>query len=187
MAASGCAKPARNDLYVLLPGQSGHVGAVAVMSGETSRVLDKPYEAARVTAPGHVETETTNGQAVEQKFAAALDAQPRRPISFTVYFQEGKDELTTESMLVVTQIFAEIANRAAPDIIVIGHTDTVGGTAWNDELSLRRAQRMRDELVKLGAPADRIRVAGRGKRELLVPTADGVSEPRNRRVEVSVR
>ena len=70
---------------------------------------------------------------------------------------------------------------------MIGHTDRVGTVPYNDALSLRRAERARDELVKAGVPADRIRVEGRGEREPLVATADEVAEPRNRRVEIDVR
>jgi outer membrane protein OmpA-like peptidoglycan-associated protein len=81
----------------------------------------------------------------------------------------------------------EIARRPAPEIVVIGHTDRVGAVPYNDTLSLRRAERVRDELVKVGIAADRIRVAGRGEREPLVPTADEVAEARNRRVEINVQ
>jgi outer membrane protein OmpA-like peptidoglycan-associated protein len=81
----------------------------------------------------------------------------------------------------------EIARRPAPEIVVIGHTDRVGAVPYNDALSLRRAERVRDELVKVGITADRISVAGRGEREPLVPTPDEVAEPRNRRVEINVR
>ena len=87
----------------------------------------------------------------------------------------------------IQQIFAEIARRPAPEIAVIGHTDRVGSVQSNDALSLRRAQKIRDDMVKLGVPADQIQVAGRGEREPLVATEDEVAEPRNRRVEISVR
>jgi len=70
---------------------------------------------------------------------------------------------------------------------VIGHTDTVGADAFNDKLSLERAQTVREILIGMGVPAQNITAAGRGRRELLVPTADNVSEPRNRRVELNVR
>jgi outer membrane protein OmpA-like peptidoglycan-associated protein len=70
---------------------------------------------------------------------------------------------------------------------VIGHTDTVGGVEDNDELSLQRAERVKADLVAQGIPADRIRAAGRGEREPVVPTVDNVDEPRNRRVEINVR
>jgi len=126
-------------------------------------------------------------QEARQAFSAALAAQPGRPTSFILYFLEGRDELTPESKQVIGSILAEIAQRPAPEIIVIGHTDRVGSVPYNDALSLRRAERVRDELIKAGIPAESIRVAGRGEREPLVPTPDEVPEPRNRRVEINVR
>jgi len=188
MLMSGCAKPARDDLYVLLPGEVGSkTGALAVDSGGQQQVLDQGYAAARIKEPGRVETGTVTPQEVQQAFGPALAAQPIRPASFTVYFLEGKDEFTPESRQIITQIVANIASRPAPEIIVIGHTDRVGTVTANDALSLRRAGRVRDEFVKLGIPSDRITVAGRGEREPLVPTEDGVAEPRNRRVEINIR
>jgi len=181
------AKPSRDDLVVLLPDQTGKTGALAVTEGSTERVLDAPYAAARVKEEGRLDVGTATPDEVKAAFGAALAAQPPRPVSFTLYFLEGKDTLTPESQQVVQQIFAEIARRPAPEIVIIGHTDRVGSVASNDALSLKRAEKMRDDLVKLGIPADRIEVAGRGEREPLVPTEDEVPEPRNRRVEVSVR
>jgi len=70
---------------------------------------------------------------------------------------------------------------------VLESVDRVGSVPHNDALSLRRAERVRDELVKLGIPRARISVAGRGAREPEVRTATQVSEPRNRRVEINVR
>ena len=70
---------------------------------------------------------------------------------------------------------------------MIGHTDTVGTLSYNDKLSLARAERLREMLVSLGIAPERVQSAGRGKRELLVPTDDNTAEPRNRRVEISVR
>ena len=183
----GCAKPARDDLYVLLPGAEGKTGALSVESGGQQAVLDQPYAAARVTEPGRVQPGTVTEQEARQAFGAALEAQPGRPISFTVYFLEGRDELTPDSRALLTTILDEIARRPAPEIVVIGHTDRVGAVPYNDALSLRRAERVRDELVKVGIAAERIRVAGRGEREPLVPTPDEVPEPRNRRVEIDVR
>jgi outer membrane protein OmpA-like peptidoglycan-associated protein len=71
---------------------------------------------------------------------------------------------------------------------VTGHTDRAGSLQHNDRLSLTRAKRVRDELVRRGvAPAKLGNVSGRGERELLIPTPDNVFEPRNRRVEIGVR
>jgi outer membrane protein OmpA-like peptidoglycan-associated protein len=104
-----------------------------------------------------------------------------------LYFLEGKDELTVESKAELDNVFTELKRRPLPDIVVIGHTDTVGSLEFNDKLSLARAQRMREILISMGLPAERIQAAGRGKRELLIQTEENISEPRNRRVEISVR
>jgi outer membrane protein OmpA-like peptidoglycan-associated protein len=184
---AGCATPARNDLYVLMPGQDGKTGALSVESNGKQAVLDQPYAAARVKEPGRVEAGAVTEQEARQAFGAALEAQPGRPTSFLLYFLENRDELTPDSRQMLTRVVDEIARRPAPEIVVIGHTDRVGPVPYNDTLSLRRAERVRDELVKVGIAAERIRVEGRGEREPLVPTADEVAEPRNRRVEISVR
>jgi len=183
----GCAKPMRDDLYVLMPDQEGKTGALSVESGGQQAVLDRPYASARVTEPGRVAAGTVTEQEARQAFGAALGAQPARPTSFLLYFLEGRDELTPDSRQLLGRIVDEIARRPAPEIVVIGHTDRVGAVPYNDALSLRRAERVRDELVKVGIAVDRIRVAGRGEREPLVPTADEVAEARNRRVEINVR
>jgi outer membrane protein OmpA-like peptidoglycan-associated protein len=183
----GCAKPMRDDLYVLMPDQEGKTGALSVQSGGQQAVLDQPYASARVTEPGRVAAGSVTEQEARQAFGAALEAQPARPTSFILYFLEGRDELTADSRALLGRILDEIARRPAPEIVAIGHTDRVGAMPYNDALSLRRAERVRDELVTVGIAADRIRVAGRGEREPLVPTPDEVAEARNRRVEINVR
>jgi len=182
---AGCAS--RNDLYVLLPGKNGKTGALTVESEGQKRTLDSPYAAARVKKVGSVDGFTTSAAGVKQDFGPALAAQPKRPVSFFLYFLSDTDEFAPESKVLVGQIFAEIARRPAPEIVIIGHTDRVGSMQYNDALSRRRAERCRDELLKLGIPKVRISIAGRGWREPEVPTTQDVPEPRNRRVEISVR
>jgi outer membrane protein OmpA-like peptidoglycan-associated protein len=182
---AGCAS--RNDLYILLPGKDGKTGALVVESGGKKQTLDTPYAAARVKNVGSVDGLKSSEAEVKQDFGPALEAQPKRPVSFYLYFQRDTDEFAPESKALVNQIFAEIARRPAPEVAIIGHTDRVGSMQYNDVLSLRRAERCRDELIKLGIPKVRISVAGRGAREPEVQTADQVSEPRNRRVEINVR
>ena len=172
---------------VLIPGADGQTGAVVIRSAGGETVLDRPYAAADVSGRGTVALLQQDAAAIRERFGAALDAQPARPVSFTVYFVTGSDELTPESRQTFDRIKAELAQRSVPDIIVIGHTDRVGTLEYNDKLSLVRARAVRSALVAAGITADRIQEAGRGEREPVVPTADEVAEPRNRRVEINVR
>ncbi len=174
-------------LFVVVPAKDGHIGKIVVTRGNETRVIDTAFGAQRVRADGAVEAAKLSQEEVRTAFGATLDALPGRPTSFLLYFLEGKDELTPESRIELDKVFAELRLRPLPDIVVIGHTDTVGGTTYNDKLSLARAERMREMMVELGIPPDRVQAAGRGKRELLVPTEDNISEPRNRRVEINVR
>jgi len=186
LAALAIAFTARppTDEVVVLPSADGHVGAVVVQRGEQRIVLDQPYASSRA---GQTEVARLSEEQVRQSFGGTLQALPARPTSFLLYFQTGTDELTDESKLELAKMLDELKKRPIPDIAVIGHTDTVGERETNDLLSAQRAERVKGFLVEIGIPVGRIQTAGRGERELLVPTTDNVDEPRNRRVEISVR
>jgi outer membrane protein OmpA-like peptidoglycan-associated protein len=193
-ALAGCAEAPKappaavaTELVAVVPDPAGRVGSVVVRSGGSEQVLDQAYAARRMRADGAAEPATVSPEEIQRSFAGTLGALPGRPTSFLLYFLEGKDELTPGSRGELEKVFAELKRRPLPDIVVIGHTDTVGNLAFNDKLSLARAERLRDMLVSLGIARERIEAAGRGERELLVPTEDNVAEPRNRRVEISVR
>lgn len=175
------------DQVTILPSKDGSIGGVVVRTDAVVVLLDKAYATALVEGPGLVTESTYDAELAKQDFADVLAALPGEPAKFLLYFLEGKDELTPESDEEVEKIFADLATRSAPEILVIGHTDAVGAGQYNDKLSLQRAERVRAELVRRGIPEERITVTGRGKREPLVPTADGVAEPQNRRVEINVR
>ncbi len=179
--------PVAPELFAVIPNGSGHVGSIAVQRGTETRVIDTAYGAQRVRADGSLEGAKLSEAQVRESFGPTLAALPGKPASFTLYFLEGKDELTPDSKAELEKMFGELKRRPLPDIVVIGHTDTVGSLPFNDRLSLQRAERLREMLVGLGIPGERVQAAGRGKRELLVPTDENVSEARNRRVEINVR
>lgn len=192
LVVAGCAAPpkapdAAPSLFVVLPSSDGHVGQIVVRGAGAPQVIDTPYGAQRAMGDGSLQATPMTEAQVREAFGATLAALPGKPASFTLYFLEGRDELTLESRSELDKVFGELRRRPLPDILVTGHTDTVGGLAYNDRLSLARAERLREMLVALGIPAERIQAAGRGKRELLVVTEDNIAEPRNRRVEISVR
>jgi outer membrane protein OmpA-like peptidoglycan-associated protein len=193
LAAAGCARsvqvaPARDETVVLLPGPDGKTGAVTITHEGQQRTLDTPYAAARVQRHGTLEDGgRLTPEQVQQAFGQALGAQPPRPVTFVLFFLDNSDDFTPQSKAEVAKVSAEIAGRPAPEVVVVGHTDRVGSLAYNDTLSLRRAERVRAALVQVGIRREQISVAGRGEREPLVPTPDEVAEPRNRRVEITVR
>jgi OmpA family len=108
------------------------------------------------------------------------------PGRFLVYFDTGQATLDAGATQIVAQAAQEYQRTGAAQIEVTGHTDTVGSADSNLALSHRRAEVVADELIRQGVPATDIVTVGRGEEDLLVPTADGVDEPRNRRVEILV-
>lgn len=176
-----------DELVVVLPGPDGKVGTVVVERDGERAVLNQPYAASRIVSGGGPQAQRLAEGEVQREFGSVLAALPGRPKSFLLYFLEGTDEFTPESRVELEKMLAELRQRGAPDVVVIGHTDRVGNVQYNDRLSLQRAERVRGELVGLGIAEARVQIAGRGEREPLVPTDDEVGEPRNRRVEISVR
>ena len=176
----------RTGTVVLLPERDARDSAVVVQERDQRVTLDRPYAAADLTLLGP-RAYASSAEDVQATFGAALAAQPERPAQFTVFFVEGTENLTDESQRTFETVFAELVRRRVPDIVVIGHTDAVGTDTFNDALARRRADAVRSALIARGIAAEHIVAVGRGKRELAVPTADGVAEARNRRVEILVR
>mgnify|MGYP001229772738 CR=1 FL=1 len=188
---AGCAtvKPAPkiNTYVVLLPEEGGAPTSVIVGEGAHALTLDQPLSGATVDSEGKIERKSPTAAEADKTFAAALAAQPPKPISFTLYFDTNSTQITTASRAQLDALMAEAARRQAVEVQVTGHTDRVGNAADNDRLSLQRAETMRTMLVQNGIKATFIRAVGRGEREPLVPTADEQPEARNRRVEVLLR
>lgn len=181
----GCASKPQGTV-VLLPDAQGKNTSVTVRQAEGELLLDQPYAAAQLTSRGPLKA-TVSANQVQAQFGDALAARPIAPAQFTLYFIEGKDEFTDDSKRAIDSVLAEIARRPVPDVLVIGHTDTVGTDAFNDALSKQRGEVVRKALLARGILIENVVVVGRGKREPIVPTADNVAEPRNRRVEILVR
>jgi outer membrane protein OmpA-like peptidoglycan-associated protein len=179
--------PGNSELAVVLPEAGGRTGMVVVERGAEVTVLNRPYAASRIRGEGAPQAEQLSEEDVRRSFRTTLGALPARPTSFLLYFVTGTDSLTEESKAELGRMLAHLRTRPAPDVVVIGHTDTVGALEDNDQLSLQRAERVKADLAGQGIAPERIRAVGRGERELLVPTVDSVDEPRNRRVEINVR
>src|SRR6266545_248138 len=130
---------------------------------------------------------------VQFKFGAPSVAPPPppppsvAPPSFMVFFDWDRSNLSQQALNTIKQAAAAFKSKGNARITATGHTDTSGPEAYNMALSLRRANAVKDALVREGVPAQAITVIGRGEQGLLVQTADGVREPQNRRVEIVVQ
>ena len=187
---AGCS--AHRDLIVLLPDPDGKTGAIQVTTKGGSQILDQPAHATQVedsrkspTVPQPIDEGT-----IKEVFGIALSALPDLPSrfhSFILWFQSDTIELGPESKKVLSEIVKTIRKRQANEIYLVGHTDRVGTELYNTRLSSRRAYYVRDCLVSRGIQSTSIIVSFHGEAKPLVPTADEVDEPLNRRVEVFIR
>jgi OmpA-OmpF porin, OOP family len=103
---------------------------------------------------------------------------------FLVFFDWDRDTITPDGMRIVQQAADAFRSGAPVQIQVTGYTDASGSAGYNQRLSERRANNVANALARFGVPRQAMVVSGRGKNDQRVPTADGVREPQNRRVEI---
>jgi OmpA-OmpF porin, OOP family len=185
LALGGCATPASR--VTLLPQADGAHGGVTVKAGDKTQTLTEPYQAAAVDSRGGITAQTVSAQELRQRHAQLLARQPPAPQRFVLYFLLGSDELTPDSAAQLPAVLQAVQAYPGGELVVMGHTDRVGTIEDNDSLSKRRAQAIRRQLIASGVQPELIEAVGRGEREPLVPTADEIYEPRNRRTEILVR
>lgn len=183
---SGCSTAP--DKIILLPDPEGTVGAVIVHSGTQEQLINQPYAGLDVAKGGAMEKTMDSQASVQARYGQLLAARPPRPMTFTINFLfDSATELAPQSSATVDKLKAVLATWPAPHLVVVGHTDRAGSQELNDKLSMRRAQTVAAFLTKEGIPAQQIEIAGRGKREPLVSTPDGVANPMNRRVVITIQ
>ncbi|MBP2686446.1 MAG: hypothetical protein H6Q81_1351 [Deltaproteobacteria bacterium] len=182
------APPPSRDTIVLLPDDQGKTGAIVVSSAGVERRLDRPGETVTVESgspPGL--PSVMSGQEVQAIAGPALAALPKPPARFILYFYHDSVELTTKSEALLQKVLVTIRDRAPVDVSVVGHTDTVGKKEYNYDLSMKRARAVASILLANGVDPSVLDITSHGKDNPLVPTGDQVPEPRNRRVEITVR
>ena len=180
--------PPSRDVIVLLPDDQGKTGAIVVSSGGVERRLDRPGQTVVVESGGPPGVPyVTADPEVSASVGPALAALPKPPARFILYFYHNSTDLTRESMAELQVVLRTIRERSPVDISVVGHTDTLGDKRYNARLSMKRAKTVAAILTRNGVDASILEITSHGKNNPLVPTGDQISEPRNRRVEVTVR
>ena len=181
---AACAGP--QERFILLTAPDGHVGVIEIKTKSGKIELTEAFSGARIKGTAVV-PEKIGQDEVKRRYGKVLEGLPLSPRRYILNFEFGTDRLTAQSRAMVPGIQNDLRQFPAPEVVVIGHTDAVGSTAFNDILSLNRANRVRDILVAAGISRDDVQTVGRGAREPLVTSKPWGIEPRNRRVEIKLR
>jgi OOP family OmpA-OmpF porin len=104
--------------------------------------------------------------------------------TYLVFFDWDRADLTARARQIVAEAAQASTHVTTTKIEVNGYTDLSGTATYNQGLSVRRAKSVEAELIRDGVPAGEIDIHGYGETNPLVPTAKGVREPQNRRVEI---
>lgn len=181
---AGCATPS----LTLLPSEEGKQGAVAVLE-ENGRPVETVVNElnSRTNLSGRPRTRSIDPSKLTARQLALLQTLPPPPVRLTLYFLEGTTSLTPESTPGLNFLTQEVSERPGAEVQVTGYTDTLGSDDDNDRLSQQRAEQVLTILAAQGISPEMLNAVGRGERDLRVPTPDGVREPANRRVVVTIR
>lgn len=112
---------------------------------------------------------------------------PVSPHAYLVLFDFDKSNINNTAQAVINQVIADFNANKSTAVSVTGHTDRAGSDAYNEKLSERRADAVREALIAGGIPAEAITTAWKGESENAVPTEDGVKEQANRRAEIIIQ
>ncbi len=169
----------------LLANDDGSTGKVVYTGPQGAVELTQPRQAAALQ--GSATAFIVGDQQLQRDAGAAISAQPRQPRIFIINFEAGTTRITAQSQALLPQVVQEVRSRPGADLSIIGHTDTKGGAALNVTLSMRRAEQVAQLLKDASSAAAATEIGSHGEGNLLVPTPDDTNEPRNRRVEITVR
>ena len=180
---AACAGP--QSYVALLPSPDGSLGKVVVQGPRGEQVLTRAQQGTLLD--GSKPPFDVSNEQLQRDFGAAMQARPAMPEQFLLYFETGGSELTAESKSLLQRIVERARSRSSVDMSVIGHSDTQGAADANEALALKRASAIAEQLRSLGLGNTLMAIESHGERNLLVPTPDETAEPRNRRVEVTLR
>jgi adhesin transport system outer membrane protein len=180
---SACAGP--QSYVALIPSPDGSTGKVFVQGQQGQHLLTRAQQG--VLLDGSKLPFDVSPEQLQRHFGHAMRARPTLPEQFLLYFETGGSELTAESKALLQRIVQAALARTSLDMSVIGHSDTQGAADANEALALVRAKAIAEQLRGLGLANTTMVIESHGERNLLVPTPDETPEPRNRRVEITLR
>ncbi|WP_164970262.1 OmpA family protein [Halarcobacter ebronensis] len=174
-----------NINLLLLPESNGKVGKIEVQKEDGKVVLvDKAYEKVELVKGT---SELLSKEEVSRKYANEINALPKMPENYVLYFEWDSSKVVENSRVILNNLIEKLKKEEISYVDVIGYTDTAGDYSYNKILSLKRANAIRDILVKSGFDENKISVFFYGESNPIVKTGDGVPKKINRRVEVTLK
>ncbi|MBI9089199.1 MAG: OmpA family protein [Desulfobacterium sp.] len=173
---------------ILLPQDNGKTGSVIVTNNSFSTTLDEPYTYIKVSdGQSDYSVEAIEPNQVTAEFERLLEAEPVKPVHYTLYFKHDAIVLTKASLKLIPKVLQSAKDREPSEITIIGHTDSKGSRNYNIKLSLQRANAVKRIIKEYDANVQKLYVQSYGENDPLIVTGDNVSEARNRRVEIMIR
>ena len=185
LALSACTS---TRAVILVPDPQGRLGTVEVSTAGGKQTLTQANDMTRVRRRDLPPSEISKADPayIAATFGDALAVEPPPPARFVLYFETGRTVLTDESRNLLPAIVKAWQQRNGIRLSVSGHTDAAGSDQLNDALARERAEEIARVLLQQGISPKLISVTSHGKGNPAIPTPDGVAEPRNRRVEVTI-
>ena len=181
----GCSS---KSTIVLIDNNKEH-NAIVISNSEGSITLDKTGNYVDLESKKRLpkEIQKMSQSEINERFKETLEAEPTPPEQFIVYFKKNSTELIETSKNVLKEAMKSINKRRPCLVDIVGHTDTVGSEEENMKVSLKRAKYIQEMLVENKVDPKILTVKGYGEIELMVATADNISEEKNRNVEIFVK
>ncbi|WP_157231146.1 OmpA family protein [Kiloniella laminariae] len=184
---AACSAP-RGNYVILLAEEDGTVGQASVSNaqGESTLVAaNSVVEVPRQKAPK--KARELEAETVAKLTAETEAAQPPKPLNFVFFFGFDSTELTGDSDVIFARVLENIKSRETVDISLIGHTDSTGSVEYNRELGLKRADKLRQQLVDNGIPSSLIDIKSLGEDSPLAADEGLDQRALNRRVVMVLR
>lgn len=188
LSLTSCSK----TTVVLLPDPHGSVGKVYVQpksAAGAGTLLEQANESTSVSkySSAKPKTEVIDPKELPEDLKKTLESEPEYLLKYRFYFHSDSIALNDNSKNKIELAIETINKRESCDIVSIGHTDSVGESEYNRKLSKKRAETIKDMLVRKGVRPECIRTVSYGELDPLVATKDNVAEGVNRRVELEIR
>lgn len=179
--------PAPKSTVILLPDEDGNVGEISISNNTETQTVNTAFAAIEVSGTdSKLAMKLVDADDIQERYKATLAAQPKMVTNYILYFESGTSVLTRDSETKIPAILDDINSRKVFEAYIVGHTDTVGSNDANHRLGMERADIVKKIMQEQYSYKGEIKVTSHGEGSLLIPTADNIDEPKNRRVEIEI-